>query len=142
MGSKKVFGPIELIKDSHPKMVRFVIIQCFLTSVIVLLSLGGISDATKDQRWTEQEKQTAFQQLLSGAGRLRLEASSSDGAIVVQSSAAELLANDEESKRHDRRQAIDVSGKENHKKKKKEEKQANPKGQRQHHHGYEIHCIV
>jgi len=121
-------------------MVRFVIIQCFVTSVIVLLSLGGISDAsdaTRDQRWTEQEKQTAFQQLLSGAGRLRLEASSSDGAIVVQSSAAELLTNDEESKRHDRRQAIDISGKENHKKKKKEEKKANPKGQRQHHHGYE-----
>ena len=116
--------------------------QCIVTSVVVFLCLRGESDATKDQRWTEQEKQTAFQQLLSGAGRLRLEASSSDGAIVQPSSAAELstsaIFNDEESKRHDRRQAIDISGKENHKKKKKEEKKEHPKGHRQHHHGYEI----
>lgn len=118
-------------------MVRFVINQCLVPSVIVVFCLSGISSATKDESLTEQGRQTAFQQLLSSAGRLRLGASMSDVlpiTTVEPPASGTTFFNDQESKKHDRRQAIESNGKEHHVKKKKDEKKENSK--RQHHAGY------
>jgi hypothetical protein len=97
--------------------------------------LTRIESGRVGRAMTEEEKQSAFEQLLGKAGRLRMAGSSQTlfetttlqpSTIATMSTAMPIMLSDEEAKRHDRRHAVHQQKKHNKK----------DHSKRQHHAGY------
>ena len=97
---------------------------CLLVSSVDSSRVGGYK--------TEAEKQSAFEQLLGKAGRLRMAHQTFEPQTTLPPttmSTMPIMLSDEEAKRHDRRHAVAVPEKKQNKNKKDHPK-------RQHHAGY------